>query len=97
MKNETEDRSEDAPEVSPFKRDLTEGEEDLRAAWAVGFSRAGEISGIGMQFILPTLAGWWLDQKLGTGLVCLAVGGVCGGLLSFFSLLHLIRRDAEKR
>ena len=97
MEKGPEKLHEEPLEASPFKREQTEGEEDIRAAWAVGFSRAGEISGIGMQFVLPTMAGWWLDQKFGTGILCLCVGGMCGGLLAFFSLLHMARRDAKKK
>lgn len=83
---------------SVYRDDSAENtqEEDIRAAWAIGFSRAAEISGVGMQFILPTLFGWWVDQKLGTMYIGLGVGLGLGMLLSFFSLLHIVRRPAKK-
>lgn len=84
---------------SVYRDDLPEDvqEKDIRAAWAIGFSRAAEISGVGMQFVLPTLVGWWIDQKLGTSFICLGIGLGLGMLLSFFSLLHLVRRSHEKK
>ena len=91
MKNDSE-----KSRISPFKRDPEEQEHDLRAAWAIGFSRAGEISGVGMQFVLPTLAGWWADSKLGTGCLFLLVGLGLGGMLSILSLLHIVKRSNEK-
>ncbi len=64
--------------------------DDIRAAWAIGFSRAAEVSGIGMQFVLPTLAGWWGDQKLGTGYLFLGIGLVLGMGMAIFSLLRIV-------
>ncbi|MBE6429196.1 MAG: AtpZ/AtpI family protein [Planctomycetaceae bacterium] len=81
----------------PFKKDRTEDERDIRAAWAIGFSRAAEISNVGLQFVLPVLAGWWLDQKLETGILCLCVGLFLGMVLSLLTLLHLVKRINEKK
>ncbi|MCR5164643.1 MAG: AtpZ/AtpI family protein [Thermoguttaceae bacterium] len=78
--------------MDPYKKDMPEPGEDLRAAWAIGFSRAAEISGIGFQFVLPTLAGWWLDQKLNTPYVFLGIGITLGLLMAFFSLLHIVKK-----
>ena len=78
--------------MDPYKKDMPEPGEDLRASWAIGFSRAAEISAIGFQFVLPTLGGWWLDQKLNTPYVFLGIGITLGLLMAFFSLLHIVKK-----
>lgn len=75
---------------SPYRSERQDGEEDIRAAWAVGFSRAAEVSGAGLQFVLPVLAGWWGDKQLGTGWLFLGIGLVLGSTLSILTLLHIV-------
>jgi len=78
--------------MNPYKNDVPGTDEDLRAAWAIGFSRAAEVSGVGFQFVLPTLGGWWLDQKLGTPFVFFGIGITLGMLMAFFSLLRIVKK-----
>ncbi len=82
---------------SPFKKDRTEEDEDVRAAWAVGFSRAAEISNVGFQFVIPVLVGWQIDRKFGTEPICLCVGLALGMCLSLTLLFHLTKRLNMKK
>ena len=70
----------------------SDGLPDVRAAWAIGFSRAAEISGIAFEAILPALAGVWLDFKLGTVLVFFAVGLVFGLMAATIHLLRFVKK-----
>ena len=54
------------------------------------FFASGEVSVIGIQFVLPTLAGWWGYQKLGTGYLFLGIGLVLGMGMAIFSLLRIV-------
>ncbi len=85
-------------DASTYKDDSPENsrEKDTRAAWAVGFSRAAEISNVGLQFVLPTLFGWWCDQKLNTPFIGLGIGLAVGMFLAIISLLHIVRRPIKK-
>ena len=79
--------------------DLPESPEEyqeLRASWALGFARASEISGIAIEAILPALGGLWLDTRLGTTMVFLAVGLVLGLTAAFFHLLAFVKKLNKK-
>lgn len=83
--------------ISPFKKNQAEGEEDVRAAWAIGFSRAAEISNVGFQFVIPVLIGWQIDRTFTSKPIGLCVGLVMGMTLSLLLLLHLTKRLNTKK
>jgi ATP synthase protein I len=64
---------------------------DKRSPIAQAIGVAYEIIGASMTFVLPTVGGWWLDQRLGTGPIWLLVGVVLGLVIGTWSLVKLIQ------
>ncbi len=52
---------------------------------------------ISMEMVLPGLAGYWLDQKLGTKALFMLVGFALGGTAAFGHLLHLANKANSSR
>lgn len=48
-----------------------------------------DISAGGFMLAIPTVAGWWVDGKLGISPWCLIVGGFLGLVLSFLHILKI--------
>ena len=66
---------------------------DDRSAMAQAMSLSSMIISVAMEMVLPGLAGYWIDQRLGTKLVFLLLGlvlGVVGGMI------HLVRLMSPK-
>lgn len=59
---------------------------DGRSAAARAAEWASRIMTISLEMVLPGLAGYWLDTKLGTQVVFLLVGFALGGYLAFLQL-----------
>ncbi len=59
---------------------------DGRSAAAKAAEWAARIMTISLEMVLPGLAGYWLDTKLGTRVVFLLVGFALGGYLAFLQL-----------
>ena len=52
---------------------------------------------ISLEMVLPGLAGYWLDQKLGTKALFMLVGFALGGTAAFGHLMYLARRPGTFR
>ncbi len=50
------------------------------------------IMAISLEMVLPGLAGYWLDQKLGTRALFMLLGFAFGGVVAFGHLIHLARK-----
>lgn len=61
---------------------------DRRSPLAVGMELATQITTIGVEMALSGLVGYWIDGKLGTGIVFLILGVFVGVAVG---MLHLIR------
>jgi hypothetical protein len=59
---------------------------DGRSATSKAAEWASRIMTISIEMVLPGLAGYWLDTKLGTRVVFLLVGFALGGYLAFLQL-----------
>lgn len=57
-----------------------------RSAIARAAEWASRIMTISLEMVLPGLAGYWLDTKLGTRVVFLLVGFALGGYLAYLQL-----------
>lgn len=55
---------------------------------AVAAQWVSQITGIGLEIVIPIVVGRWLDDRWGTSF-CTAVGVVVGPLLGFWHLLTL--------
>jgi uncharacterized protein YqgC (DUF456 family) len=61
---------------------------DDRPPVAIAAQWVSQITGIGLEIILPILAGRWLDQRWGTS-CWTVVGAVLGPLLGFWHLFRI--------
>ena len=52
------------------------------------------ITSVALMMVLPGIAGWWLDEKLGTGVLALLGFGL-GFVLGFTTLLAMV--SAKKK
>jgi F0F1-type ATP synthase assembly protein I len=59
---------------------------DGHSATAKAAEWASRIMTISLEMVLPGVAGYWLDTKLGTQVVFLLVGFALGGYLAFLQL-----------
>lgn len=62
---------------------------DDRSAIAQAWAWSSRITAIALEMALPAAAGYWLDEKLGTGLVFLMVGVILGMTLGLTSLMRI--------
>lgn len=65
---------------------------DDRSPLAQALAWSSRITAVSLEMVLPGALGYWIDRKLGTGLVFLVVGvaaGMAGGLT------HLIRMTSD--
>ena len=69
---------------------------DDRSPAAKAYQWASRIMIVSLEMVLPGLAGYWIDQQLGTKVVFMLIGFAVGGTAS---VMHLIRmtRSEEKR
>jgi len=49
-----------------------------------------------MEMVLPGLAGYWLDGKLGTRVLFMLIGFALGGFVAMKHLIALTRKDNAK-
>ena len=66
---------------------------------AQAMSLSSMIISVAMEMVLPGLAGYWIDQRLGTKLVFLLLGlvlGVVGGMIHLVRLLSPKSTTSEK-
>ncbi len=57
---------------------------------------ASRIMTISLEMVIPGMAGYWLDLRLGTKVVFMLVGFTFGMIVAMKHLLHLLKTDAEK-
>lgn len=64
---------------------------DGRSPLALGLEWSSRITTVALEMVVPSLVGYWLDQKLGTRLLFLILGTVTGFAIGLFSLLRMTR------
>jgi F0F1-type ATP synthase assembly protein I len=64
---------------------------------ALAFEWSATVMTIAAEMVLPGLAGYWLDQRLGTGVLFLLVGFAMGGILAMMALMRIAKRSAGRR
>lgn len=62
--------------------------EDGRSRQAIAYQWASQVTSIAVEMVLPGMAGYWLDQKLGT-VALFTMLGFAGGLT--LGIRHLIK------
>jgi ATP synthase protein I len=77
---------------SPDDADAPDG----RSVTSKAAEWASRIMTISLEMVLPGLAGYWLDTKLGTRVVFLLVGFALGGYLAFLQLRAIARTTKNR-
>lgn len=80
------------PSVGPEKEDTADG----RSATAKAAEWVSRVTSISLEMVLPGLAGYWLDTKLGTRVLFLLVGFAMGGYLAFKQLQAIARQTKNR-
>lgn len=69
---------------------------DDRAPMAKAMDWVTRITTAGMSFGLPSLAGYWLDQRLGTGYLLTVVGFLFGVFAGGWQLMKIARDSSAE-
>jgi ATP synthase protein I len=64
---------------------------ESRSPLAVGVTWASRVTALGLEFALPALAGYFLDQRWRTGPVLILVGTALGFAVGMMHLLRIAR------
>jgi F0F1-type ATP synthase assembly protein I len=64
---------------------------DERPPFVVAMEWASRITTISIESLLPILAGYWLDRRLGTRVLFLIIGAALGFVISLWSLIRLTK------
>ena len=75
---------------------MEEPRDDGRSPYALAAEWSSRITTISLEMVLPALAGYWLDQRLGTYVAFLVIGGILGFVLAVISLIRLARAAEAK-
>ena len=70
---------------------------DDRSAVAVALSWTSRITATSLELVIPGLAGYWLDQQLGTKVLFTVVGLALGMPLALWHLLKMTAADTARR
>jgi len=70
---------------------------DGRASIALAGGWATRIMTVSLEMVLPGLAGYWLDQKLGTKALFMLIGFVLGCTAAVMHLIALTRSSKRQR
>jgi F0F1-type ATP synthase assembly protein I len=66
---------------------------DSRSPLARAYQWATRIMVVSLEMVLPGLAGYWIDQQLGSLPVLMLIGFAFGGTAAVVHLIHLTRRE----
>lgn len=57
---------------------------------------SARITSISLELVVPVLAGYWLDRRLGTLPLCLILGAILGFVTATLSLMRLAKPPGSK-
>lgn len=63
-----------------------------RSPLTVAMEWSSRLTTIALEMVLPGLLGYWVDQKLGTGILLLVLGVAVGFAAGLWSLIKLTRK-----
>lgn len=69
---------------------------DDRSSIAKAYQWATRIMVVSLEMVLPGLAGYWLDQQLGTKVLFMLAGFGLGGTAAVVHLIRMVRDEAEE-
>jgi F0F1-type ATP synthase assembly protein I len=70
---------------------------DDRSPFALAMEWSSRISAISAELIVPTLVGYWLDQRWNTHGLCLVLGVIIGFVTALSSLWRLAKSPNSKK
>lgn len=70
---------------------------DERSAMALALEWAATVMTISAEMVLPGLAGYWVDQQLGTRVLFLLLGFAAGFVLAGLALARIAKKRTVKR
>jgi Putative F0F1-ATPase subunit Ca2+/Mg2+ transporter len=70
---------------------------DDRSPLAKAYGWAARIMIVSLEMVLPGLAGYWLDQKLGTVVLFLLAGIAAGSACAMWQLMRMLAEDARAK
>jgi F0F1-type ATP synthase assembly protein I len=69
---------------------------DDRSPAAKAYQWASRIMIVSLEMVLPGLAGYWIDQQLGTVVLFMLVGFALGSTAAVIHLVRMTRADESK-
>jgi len=66
-----------------------------RSPLSIGVGWAYRVTSVGLEFVLPALAGYWIDGRLGSGPVGMLLGAVLGFTVGMVHLIQIARRGTQ--
>jgi hypothetical protein len=69
---------------------------DDRSSVAIAYQWATRIMVVSLEMVLPGIAGYWLDQALGTKVLFLLGGFALGGVTASVHLIRLIQTEKNR-
>jgi F0F1-type ATP synthase assembly protein I len=75
----------------PLKKQL-----DDRSALALGLEWSSRITTVAFEMVIPALAGYWLDHRLGVSPLFLILGAILGFVIGLYSLLQMTRPKPDR-
>jgi F0F1-type ATP synthase assembly protein I len=70
---------------------------DDRSPYALAMEWTSRISAISGELVVPTLVGYWLDQRWNTEWLCLILGAILGFSTALLSLMRLTKPPGSKK
>ena len=67
-----------------------------RSALSVGLQWASRVSTVGIEFVVPTLFGVWLDSRWGTSPLAMLTGTLLGFSVMMLHLLRIVRERSGR-
>ena len=68
---------------------------DSRSPVARAAEWSSRIMTVSLEMVLPGLAGYWVDEKLGTRVLFMLIGFALGGIAAAMHLIHLTRKTHQ--
>jgi F0F1-type ATP synthase assembly protein I len=68
---------------------------DDRSPSAKAYQWSSRIMVVSMEMVLPGLAGYWLDQKLGTVVLFMLLGFAVGGTAAVVHLMRMVKSEGR--
>lgn len=68
---------------------------DDRSALAKAYGWSARIMVVALEMVLPGLAGYWLDQRLGTAVLFMLLGFGLGSTAAVVHLIRMVRSEQD--